>query len=570
MYGAGGFTAVAVFRFTGTAQTNERVFDFGNASNAVSNNIILQRSGATSALTFGVANGATLTSYTTPTNTLVPGVWGLYAVRYTASTGAIDVYKNGVNVYTTTGATYTARTLANTLIAKSYLSTDATANMDLAYLGVFDAALSNAQLTTFGPAPALYSHSSIPTPVQSTVANSLSASSGGVSACGDFSQATSGNQPAVVVSSGGTKYMQFLRANSQHLQNTSITLNMATNGGFTAVAMVQFFGTTGNFERIFDLGNTLNASNNNFIMCRYGAGSQMFLGLYNGAGNTLYATNTNTIIQGEWAVFAMRYNYTAQTLEFFKNGHLMNSWTSVGLFGNRTNVINFVGRSISSADAYTNMNLAFLYVYDSALTDAQLQRFTHLNVMCAPSSLSAAASGLPTAKASLDYSLSQTDLSAIASWGGFTQSTGSAKPTFYSSGDTMTVLSQWTDKSATAATASLSSAGSGAPTTSVLNSRQAILFGGANTQYFQVSGGSNTTAGFTATTVVNFTSLNTGYLTTLFGTWPWGQYGWEAGMITGSGYFRYPLYLNQVSSSTAPTTNTTYILTITEHTPNNP
>lgn len=566
MYGAGGFTAVAVFRYTGTAQNNERVFDFGNGG-SVSNNITLQRSAATSALTFGIANGSTLTSYTTPTNTLVQNVWGLYAVRYTAATGTIDVYKNGVNVYTTTGAMYNARTLANTLIAKSYLSSDATANMDLAYLGVFDSPLSNAQLTTFGPAPVFYSRGSTPTPVQSVVANSLSGSNGSsVSSWGDFAQSTGANQPTLQVTGSGFKYVQFLRSGNQYMQNSGITLNIATNGGFTAVAMVQFFGSTGNYEGIFDLGGGLNVANNNIEVVRYGGSSQYFIGMYNGAGNVAYYTSANSIVQGEWAVVAIRYSYTARTLEFFKNGHLMNSWTSVAQFGNRTQTTPILGRSSNfSGAAYSNVNIAFCHFYDSYLSDAQLQRFTYMNTICSPSNVSAAVSSLPSAKTSLDYSLSQSDLSAVASWGGFAQSTASAKPTFYAAGDTMTVLSQWRDKSATGATASISAAGSGVPVTGTLNGLQAITFGGPNAQYFQISGGSNTTAGFTATVVVNFSSINTGYLTTFFGTWPWGQYGWELGQITGSANIRYPLYLNQVQSSTAPTTNTTYIITVTDN-----
>ena len=261
---------------------------------------------------------------------------------------------------------------------------------------------------------------------------------------------------------------------------------------------------------------------------------------------------------------AIRYSYTARTLEFFKNGHLMNSWTSVAQFGNRTQTTPILGRSSNFGSRLPNVNIAFCHFYDSYLSDAQLQRFTYMNTICSPSNVSAAVSSLPSAKTSLDYSLSQSDLSAVASWGGFAQSTASAKPTFYAAGDTMTVLSQWRDKSATGATASISAAGSGGAGDWHAQRSAGYYVGGPNAQYFQISGGSNTTAGFTATVVVNFSSINTGYPRPSSAP---GRGAVRLGARTDHRQRQYslPLYLNQVQSPTAPTTNTTYIITVTDN-----
>jgi hypothetical protein len=53
----------------------------------------------------------------------------------------------------------------------------------------------------------------------------------------------------------GKGHVTFDRAQSQYLDAGARTLNIATNGGLTIVAVVRFTGTVGDFERIIDLGS---------------------------------------------------------------------------------------------------------------------------------------------------------------------------------------------------------------------------------------------------------------------------------------------------------------------------
>jgi hypothetical protein len=53
----------------------------------------------------------------------------------------------------------------------------------------------------------------------------------------------------------GKGHVTFNRTNSQYLDAGARTLNIATNGGLTIVAVVRFTGTAGSYERIIDLGS---------------------------------------------------------------------------------------------------------------------------------------------------------------------------------------------------------------------------------------------------------------------------------------------------------------------------
>ena len=198
----------------------------------------------------------------------------------------------------------------------------------------------------------------------------------GVYDWGSFIQQTASQRPTYASSGGykGLPYVSFNRTNSQHLQLPSITLNMASNGGFTSLAVVRFTGTAGISERIFDFGN--GQANNNILFYRDATSARLAFYL---ANNSLgYFLNTNSqIVQNEWALFACRYNTSTNFVELFKNGTRVASGVSTQTMTDRTLTSNFIGRpNWNDGTQYSNMDLASLCVFDRALTDVELNNYT--------------------------------------------------------------------------------------------------------------------------------------------------------------------------------------------------
>jgi hypothetical protein len=196
-----------------------------------------------------------------------------------------------------------------------------------------------------------------------------------------YAQATSGNRPVYNSRGGYTNemgYVNFDRTNSQHLTGGSRTFNIATNGGFTAVALVKFTtdGSSGSYERIFDFHNA--GPSDNLIMGRSGTSSSIFCSIFNGSTNVTATGNNNlvaatgTIVQNEWAVFAMRYTYSSNLCELIKNGIVLTTSTTLASLTNRTLANTYIGRSAWGGDAYTSMQLGGLYIFDKYLSTNEM------------------------------------------------------------------------------------------------------------------------------------------------------------------------------------------------------
>jgi len=194
----GGFTAVCLVRFTGTAGENQRVFDFGNGSS--SDNILLAHS-TSGAVYFTIFNGNSNSGANAQTanSTISQDIWYLFACRYTKSTNVLQVYLNGSKVAEATGVTTrNDRSLTSNYIGRSNWS-DPYVNMDLAGLIVYDRSLSDAEITTCSNI--LYGSvatTSVPaTPVYRLLVHDLMNlnASQPVSSWGVFIQATAGNRP---------------------------------------------------------------------------------------------------------------------------------------------------------------------------------------------------------------------------------------------------------------------------------------------------------------------------------------------------------------------------------------
>lgn len=183
-----------------------------------------------------------------------------------------------------------------------------------------------------------------------------------------YAQATSGNRPVYYSRGGYTNdmgYINFDRANSQHLNGGSRTLNIATNGGLTIVSLVKFTGTAAFWERIIDFGN--GAGSDNIVFARFETSSTLACDLRNGGAVLAAARATNTIVQDEWAVFSVRYTHSNRLVELFKNNVFLSSVTASTTLTDRTLSNCYIGRS-NWADAYLSAQMGGVYVFDRSLS----------------------------------------------------------------------------------------------------------------------------------------------------------------------------------------------------------
>jgi hypothetical protein len=94
--------------------------------------------------------------------------------------------------------------------------------------------------------------------------------------------------------------------------------------------------------------------------------------LISSSGRNFLSSTTSPIVQNEWAVFAGRFSASKQTFELLKNGISIASASITSTIPDFTSNYGFMGKPVVSSDAYTNGNIAGLYIYDRYLSDYEL------------------------------------------------------------------------------------------------------------------------------------------------------------------------------------------------------
>lgn len=365
----GGFTALAHVRFNGAPTTGERIFDFGNA--ASNNNIVLGRGGAADpSVTFAIyAPTAFAVTVAGNANVIVQNQWAVLGCRYAASNNFMQIFKDNVSIASGAGPASSAignRTVANTFVGASHFG-DLTANISVRAFVAYDRALTDAEMTTaYGCM--VYGTGTLPSsPAVQLEATNLLGST--VTSWGSFAAF---NAPTVYPSGGPLQsaYVTLDRASTQYLNAGTQSFTMTQ--GFTAIAHVRFTGTVGSWERIFDFSNGPDSSN--VFLARVGTSGQLLFRILVGVGLTEYgvASSASTIVQGEWAVYACRYDPTARTMTLYKDGTLISTVTGVPLLTDRTLSLTYVGQSAYGGNAYLGGDIRFLGVYNRALSDSEL------------------------------------------------------------------------------------------------------------------------------------------------------------------------------------------------------
>jgi len=201
-----------------------------------------------------------------------------------------------------------------------------------------------------------------------------------ISTWGDFSQTTYANRPFFRKEGkfntpygsllNDQPFVVFDSANPNFMNAGSRTINVASNGGFTAIACIKIISVTGD-TRIFDFGN--GQGNDNIILGFNN--SQMYFFMFNGA--TAYS-----IVHGyrppnnTWCVVTVRYTASDNSAVMYFNGI---QWTN-GTFASITNktLSNcYIAKSHWSSDTYPNFHMSGLYVYDRSLSDTEIGSITN-------------------------------------------------------------------------------------------------------------------------------------------------------------------------------------------------
>lgn len=142
----------------------------------------------------------------------------------------------------------------------------------------------------------------------------------------------------------------------------SQTFNVASNGGFSFAAVVRL-REAGHWERIFDFGNGPN--NDNILLGRYVTTSSFGFSYRNATAETVFSAGT---ITNGWDVMVGRIK--ADGMALLQDASTTQS--STPSLANKALLNTYIGKSAWSVDAYANMDMRELIIYDKALTDAEM------------------------------------------------------------------------------------------------------------------------------------------------------------------------------------------------------
>jgi hypothetical protein len=169
----------------------------------------------------------------------------------------------------------------------------------------------------------------------------------------------------------GNGHISFKRVSLQYLDGGARTFNIASNGGLTIVAVVRFTGTIGNSESIVDFDD--------MFFARYTNDYKIRIYINNNGQNVIDQRSGNIIFQDIW--MTVKFTYRAPTNEYVLSNTYFNDspvsiWSGISTAAvtDRTVSATYVGRQWSTIFAYSNIDLAGLFVVDEYLnTDATNQ-----------------------------------------------------------------------------------------------------------------------------------------------------------------------------------------------------
>jgi len=179
------------------------------------------------------------------------------------------------------------------------------------------------------------------------------------------------NKPAVAPAAGpgGGRALVFDRAQAQFLDGGARIFNIASNRGFTAVAVVMFTGAVGDRERVFDFANGVN--NDNIFLARKDSTAILQFGINNVQSTCAVDTTNGPILQDTWMTIAATYNDQDKHVRLTVGGTTSSFQCNSGRT-DRTVSMSMVARSVDASAPYFNGTIAGLYAVDSVLSTEQI------------------------------------------------------------------------------------------------------------------------------------------------------------------------------------------------------
>jgi len=164
----------------------------------------------------------------------------------------------------------------------------------------------------------------------------------------------------------------FARASQQFLNGGSRELRIASNGGFTAVAVFKFTSSAGPWERIFDLASGPSA--NNLMLIRQSNSAILQFVIQNTDEDCNTVSATGTIPQDVWTTVVATYHPTASATGTVRLQVGMSQSRTVcsAVRVNRTVTIFYIGRSQWTGESFLNGEIAGLHVVDALLSSVEI------------------------------------------------------------------------------------------------------------------------------------------------------------------------------------------------------
>ena len=161
----------------------------------------------------------------------------------------------------------------------------------------------------------------------------------------------------------GNGHFSFDRTKSQWLNAGSRTLNIATNGGFTFVAVVRLTALPGNFERIIDLGSGPNS--NTIIVCRSGTSNILYVKFWNGPTAVNEFRSQPILVQNVWLTITVTYLASTRFYQVNGNGNILNNVATA--LTDRTVSVTSLGKSQGVSNDFLTADVAGCFVVDEYL-----------------------------------------------------------------------------------------------------------------------------------------------------------------------------------------------------------
>jgi hypothetical protein len=163
----------------------------------------------------------------------------------------------------------------------------------------------------------------------------------------------------------GKGHVSFVRGQSQYLDAGPRTLNIATNGGLTIVAVVRFTGTGGFYERIIDLFGP----GNNIMIYRCASDSKVGLEIRGVGSPKPIDGNCQPAVQNDWLTVVVRYRASTKEYWFTVSNNVFTGNSSAAVT-DRTLSSTWMARASGGQD-FLNGDIAGVFVVDEYLsTDA--------------------------------------------------------------------------------------------------------------------------------------------------------------------------------------------------------